>query len=125
VKIPKLGSITLPKRKRITDVLEQLSVRERPLRDGHCHDRKKVISLIPFVNLISDCNVLKGSYECNFYLLCTIVPNDELDIDALDGFVKGMHELHQNLEGEDPECFYDDTYKMEVPGDYKTLCQRF
>jgi hypothetical protein len=73
----------------------------------------------------SDFNVLKGSYECISYLLSTIVPDDEIDIDALDGFVKGMRKLHPKPEGENPECFCGDAYKMEVLGDYKTLWQWF
>jgi hypothetical protein len=80
---------------------------------------------IGFVNLTSDCNGLKGSYECICYLLCTVIPDDELNIDALDRFVKGMRELHPKPEGEDPECFCGDACKMEVSGDYKTLWQWF
>jgi hypothetical protein len=72
-------------------------------------------------NLTSACNGLKGSYVCICYLLSTIVPDDELGIDELDGFAKGMHGLHLKPEGEDPECFCGDIYKMEVSGDYKTL----
>jgi hypothetical protein len=102
-------------------VLEQLSMRERPLRRGHRHNRKKVISVIPFVNLTSDYNGFKGSYDCIYYLLFTIVPDDELDIDTLDGFAKGTHELHPKSVGEDPECFCGGICKMEVSGDYKTL----
>jgi hypothetical protein len=60
----------------------------------------------------SDFNVLKGSYECISYLLSTIVPDDEIDIDALDGFVKGMRKLHPKPEGENPECFCGDAYKL-------------
>ena len=55
----------------------------------------------------------------------TVVPDEELDIDALDGFTKGMRGLHPKPEGEDPECFCGDVCKMEVSGDYKTLWQRF
>jgi hypothetical protein len=51
----------------------------------------------------------------------TIVPDDELDIDALDGFAKGMAGLHLKLKGEEPECFCGDVCKMEVSDDYKTL----
>jgi hypothetical protein len=80
-----------------------------------------VISFLAFVNLTRDCNGFKGSYECISYLLVTVVSNDELDIDALDGIVKAMHGLHPNLEGEDLECFYGDVCKMEVSDDYKTL----
>jgi hypothetical protein len=83
--IPNVGSITLPKHKRIIDVLERLSVRERPLRHGHCYDRKNVLSILP---------PFKGSYGCICYLLLTVVLDDELDIDTHDGFAKGMCELH-------------------------------
>jgi hypothetical protein len=55
----------------------------------------------------------------------TVVPDDELDIDALGGFAKGMHKLHLKPEGEDLECFCGDVYKMEVSSDYKTLWQLF
>jgi hypothetical protein len=51
----------------------------------------------------------------------TIVPDDELDIDALDGFAKGMAGLHLKPKGEEPECFSSDVCKMEVSDDYKTL----
>jgi hypothetical protein len=64
---------------------------------------------------------LKWSYECICYLLFIVVPNDELDIDAINEFVKGMHGLHMKLEGEDPECYCGDVCKMEVSDDYKTL----
>jgi hypothetical protein len=60
-----------------------------------------------------------------FVIFLTIVPGDELDIDALDRFVKGMRGLHPKPEGEEPECFCGDVCKMEVSGDYKTLWQRF
>jgi hypothetical protein len=75
--------------------------------------------------LTNDCNGLKGSYECICYLLSTVVPDDELNIDALDGFVKGMRGLCLKLEGEDAKCFCGDVCKMEVSGEYKTLWQRF
>jgi hypothetical protein len=55
----------------------------------------------------------------------TIVPDDELDIDALDEFAKGMGILHPKPEGEDSRCFCCDICKMEVLGDYKTLWQCF
>jgi hypothetical protein len=38
---------------------------------------------------------------CIRYLLFSVVPDDELDIDTLDGFAKGMRKLHSKLEGED------------------------
>jgi hypothetical protein len=66
--IPKLGSTTLPKQKRRTNMLERLSVRERPLRHDHCHNQKKVLSVFPFGNLIIESNGFKGSYGCICYL---------------------------------------------------------
>jgi hypothetical protein len=51
----------------------------------------------------------------------TVVPDDELNIDALDGFAKAMRGLHLKPEGEDPEYFCGDVCKMEVSGDYETL----
>jgi hypothetical protein len=122
--VPKHWSITLAKQNRRTNVLEQLRVRERPMRYGHRHIRKKVFSLLPFVNLTSDCNGFNGFYECICYILVTVVPDDELDIDALDRFVKDMRRLHLKPVGEDPKCFCGDVCTMEVPGDYKTLWQR-
>jgi hypothetical protein len=92
--IPKLGSITLPKHKRRTNMLERLSAKERPLRYGHCHDQKEVLSILPFVNLISECNGFNVSYGCIFCLLLTTIFDDGLDIDTFDGFEKGMRELH-------------------------------
>jgi hypothetical protein len=35
----------------------------------------------------------------------TVVLDDELDIDALEGFEKGMHGLHPKLEGEERSAF--------------------
>jgi hypothetical protein len=64
---------------------------------------------------------LKGSYECICYLLLIAVFIDDLDIDAIDGFAKGMHRLHLKPEGDEPECYCGDICKMEVSGDYKTL----
>jgi hypothetical protein len=60
-----------------------------------------------------------------FAIFFIVVPDDELDIDALDGFVKGMCELHPKSEGENLECFCGDVCKMEVSDDYKTLWQQF
>jgi hypothetical protein len=51
----------------------------------------------------------------------TVVPDDELDIDALDGYAKTMGGLHPNPEGESSECFCGDVCKMEVSDDYKTM----
>jgi hypothetical protein len=50
-----------------------------------------------------------------------VVSVDEFDINSIDGFVKGICELHPKLEGEETECYYGDVCKMEVSGDYKTL----
>jgi hypothetical protein len=52
-----LGVSHCQKRKRTIGVVKLLSVRERPLRHSHHHGRKKVISLLLFINLTSDCNV--------------------------------------------------------------------
>jgi hypothetical protein len=84
--IPKHESITLPKQKRRTYRLERLSMRERALRHGHHHDRKMVLSFVPFVNLTT------YGYIC--YLLFTDVADHLLDIDSVDGFAKPMRELH-------------------------------
>jgi hypothetical protein len=43
-----LGNITLPNRKRRTDVLEKLILGVRPLRYDQRHDRRQVIFLRPF-----------------------------------------------------------------------------
>jgi hypothetical protein len=66
--IPKLGSITLPKQKRIRDMLDRLGVRERPLKYGHRLDQKKVLFILPFANLIM---VLKG-YMVTFVTFCSL-----------------------------------------------------
>jgi hypothetical protein len=60
-------------------------------------------------------------YECICYLLLIVVSVDELDIDSINGFEKGMATLHPKPEGEELECYCGDVYKMEVLGDYK-LC---
>jgi hypothetical protein len=104
-------------------MLERLSMRERPLRHGHHHSQKKVLSILPFVNLISESHGFKGSYGCIYYLVFTALPNDELDIDMLDGIAKCMPKLHLKPQGKDTTCFCGDTCKMEVSGDYKTLWQ--
>jgi hypothetical protein len=65
------------------------------------------------------------SYECICYLLLIVVFVDELDIDSIDGFQKGMSGLHSKPEGEELECHYSDICKMDVSGDYKTFWQRF
>jgi hypothetical protein len=61
----------------------------------------------------------------HLFSIFTVVPNDELDIDALDGYAKTMRGLHPKSEGESPECFCRDVCKMEVLDDYKTLWQRY
>jgi hypothetical protein len=69
--------------------------------------------------------LFKRAYECICYLLLIVVSVDELDIDSIDGFDKGMPGLHPKPEGEEPECYCGDVCKMEVSGDYRTLWQRF
>jgi hypothetical protein len=61
------------------------------------------------------------SYECICYLILIVVFIDELNIDSIDVFEKGMTALHPKPEGEEPECYFSDVCKMEVSGDYKTL----
>jgi hypothetical protein len=61
---------------------------------------------------------------CICYLLI-VVSVDELDIDSIDGFAKGMCELHPKPKGEELECYCGDVCKMKVLGDYKTLWQWF
>jgi hypothetical protein len=68
--------------------------------------------------------LFEKSYECICYLLI-VVSVDELDIDSIDGFEKGMVALHLKPDGEESECYYGDICKMEVLGDYKTLWQLF
>jgi hypothetical protein len=104
-------------------VLEWLSLGVRPLRYGHPHVRSQTFFLRPFFrNLTIHYNsCLKGSYECICYLFLIVLSGDELDIDSIDGFEKGMYELHPNPEGEEPKCYCVDVCKMDVSGDYKTL----
>jgi hypothetical protein len=103
-------------------VIEWLSLKVRPLRHGHRHAPNEVISLRPFVNLpIHSNSCWKGFYEFIYYLVLIVVPDDELNIDAINGFVKGMRGLHPKPEGEDLECYCGDVCKMEVSSDYKTL----
>jgi hypothetical protein len=47
-------------------------------------------------------------YECICYLLLIVVSIDELDIDSIDGFQKGMATLHHKPEGEELECYCGD-----------------
>jgi hypothetical protein len=65
--------------------------------------------------------LFERSYECICYLLLIAVSVDELGIDSIDEFQKGMDTLHPKPEGEEPESYYGDVCKMEVSGDYKTL----
>jgi hypothetical protein len=67
--------------------------------------------------------LFERSYECICYLLLIVVFIDELDIDSIDGFQKGMAALHEA--NEELECYCGDVYKMEVSGDYKSLWQWF
>jgi hypothetical protein len=69
--------------------------------------------------------LFERSYECICYLLLIVVFIDELDIDSIDEFEKGMAALHPKPEDEEPECYCGDICKVEVLGDYKTLWQRF
>jgi hypothetical protein len=69
--------------------------------------------------------MFERSYECICFLLVIVVSIDELDIDSIDGFAKGMAALHLKSEGEELECYYGDICKMEVSGDYRTLWQRY
>jgi hypothetical protein len=55
-----------------------------------------------------------------FYVF-TVVSDDELDIDAFDGYARTIRVLHPKPEDESQECFCGDVCKMEVSGDYKTL----
>jgi hypothetical protein len=64
--------------------------------------------------------LFERSYECICYLVLIVVSIDELDIDSIDGFEKGMCELHPKPEGEEHECYCGDVCKLEVSGDYKT-----
>jgi hypothetical protein len=69
--------------------------------------------------------LFERSYECICYLLLIVVSVDELGIDSIDGFEKGMAALHPKPEGEEPECYCGDVCKIEVSDDYETLRQRF
>jgi hypothetical protein len=64
-------------------------------------------------------------YKCISYILLIVVSIDELNIDSINGFQKGMAALHQKPEGPESECYCGDVCKMEVSGDYKTLWQCF
>jgi hypothetical protein len=69
--------------------------------------------------------LFERSSECICYILLIVVFVDDIDIDSIVGFHKGMPGLHPKPEGEEPECYYGDICKMEVSGDYKTLWHRF
>jgi hypothetical protein len=69
--------------------------------------------------------LFERSYECIWYLLLIVVSVDELDIDSIDKFEKGMIVLHLKLEDEELECYCGDVCKMELSDDYKTLWQQF
>jgi hypothetical protein len=64
--------------------------------------------------------LFERSYECICYLLI-VVSVDDIDIDSINGFDKGAPGLHPKPEGEKPEYYCGDVYKMEVSGDCKTL----
>jgi hypothetical protein len=69
--------------------------------------------------------MFERSYKCICYLLVIVVCIDDLDIDSINGFAKGMASLHPKPKGEVPEYYYGDICKMELLGDYKTLWQRY
>jgi hypothetical protein len=69
--------------------------------------------------------LFERSYECIYYLLLIVVLIDDIDIDSIDGFDKGMPGLHSKPEGEEPDCYCGDVCKIELSGDYKSLWQRF
>jgi hypothetical protein len=61
--------------------------------------------------------LFERSYECIRYLLLIVVSIDELHIDYINGFEKGMTALHPKPKGEEPECYCGDICKIEVSGD--------
>jgi hypothetical protein len=65
--------------------------------------------------------LFERSYECIYYLLPIVVSVQDIIIDSIDGFDKGMSGLHPNPEVEESGCYCGDVYKMDVSGDYKTL----
>jgi hypothetical protein len=69
--------------------------------------------------------LFERSYECIYYLLLIVVFIDDIDIDSIDGFDKGMPGLHSKPEGKEPDCYCGDVCKIELLGDYKSLWQRF
>jgi hypothetical protein len=81
----------------------------------HCN-----VFLIPVVSLMVG-RVLY--WYCVIY--GHVVPDEELDIDSIDGYKKQIVSLFPKPEGPRLECFCGDTCKMEVSGDYKTLGQRY
>jgi hypothetical protein len=58
VRHPTLGNITLPNRKRRTDVPERLILGVRPLRYDHRHDHRKVFFL-PLGNVLNVLSSIK------------------------------------------------------------------
>jgi hypothetical protein len=50
---PGPGNITRPNAKRRTDMLERLMPRVRPLRLGHHHDRRQVISPLSYLQKLA------------------------------------------------------------------------
>jgi hypothetical protein len=69
--------------------------------------------------------LFERSYKCICYLLLIVVFVNELNIDSIDKFEKGIAALHPMPEGEEPECYCGDVCKIEVSSDYKTLWQLF
>ena len=57
---------------------------------------------------------------------CVItVPDEELDIDSLEGYDSRYPCHFPKPNGPHPTCFYGDTCKMDVSADYKTLWERY
>jgi len=55
----------------------------------------------------------------------SVVPDEELDIDSLEGFEGRYPSQFPKPEGPHPTCFCGDTCKMDVSANYKTLWQRY
>ena len=62
----------------------------------------------------------------NMYQICvTAVPDEELDIDSLEGYESIHLGNFSKPEGPHPTCFCGDKCKMNVSAYYKTLWQRY
>jgi hypothetical protein len=58
---------------------------------------------------------------CICYVLLIVVSVDELNIDSINRFQKGMTALHLKTDGDELECYCGDVCKMMMSCDYKTL----